>query len=545
MSRFGTLAVLRTVLADKVMRRVLLGYAGFSIGEQASWLALMLYAYEQGGIAETGAVASGLLVPAALGAPFIAVLPDRIPRLGVLTVGFALTAALELAVAATMLGGSNRFIVYALSGLLNVSLVFGVPAVVSQIPRLANRSDQLVAANAGLGLVTTLGHLAGPALAGVILIFGDVGHVMVFAAASTIGASALTLGQRSRVSTHPDDATESVMDSFTGGIRQLTRRRHLRTLVGLMSLTSVMEGALDVGLVAIVVELLRRSEASVSMLATALGVGGLLGSLFSLYFVDGRKRLSRGVITSSLLTAAMIAATGHSNSLVLTMAALVLTGMGMMMTSVGCQTMLQGLSPDDTLARIFGVLEGLKMAGLAVGGLLIARLAVSFGLTAALTWSAVATAIIVAIRARELSRIDAARLPVDPLLLASLRSVPAFAALPPYVIEQLASNMETRHFEADEVVVRRGDPGDCLYVISGGQAVVRLSNGRVIERGIGTYIGEIALLQGSGRTADVQAGTDGLSTYVLAGDVFLEAITQVPRSLARAEAEMTRRLSDD
>ncbi len=544
MTRFGTLAVVRTVLADTVLRRVLLGYAGFSIGEQASWLALMLYAYQQGGIAETGAVASALLVPAALGAPFIAVLPDRVPRLGVLTVGFALTAGLELAVAITMLGDADRFVVYGLGGLLNLSLVFGVPAVVAQIPRLATGSDQLVAANASLGLVTTLGHLAGPALAGLILIIGDVGHVLVFAAVATLVSSALTMGQESLASTHPDDVSESIIGSFTGGLRQLARQRHLRTLVGMMSLTSVVEGALDVGIVAIVVELLGRSEASVSVLATSLGVGALLGSLFSLVFVNGRQRLSRGVIVSSLLTAATIAATGQSSSITLTAVALVLAGAGLMMTSVGCQTMLQGLSPDDTLARIFGVLEGLKMTGLAVGGLVVSRLATSFGLPTALASLGLAAAVLVALWARGLSRIDGARVPVDPTVLASIRSVPTFAALPPYVIEQLAANLKPLRFEAGETVIRRGEPGDCLYVIAGGHAVIRLADGTTLERGAGTYLGEIALLRGSTRTADVHAGAAGLSTFVLDGPVFLEAVTRVPRSMARAEAEMARRLAN-
>ncbi len=55
-------------------------------------------------------------------------------------------------------------------------------------------------------------------------------------------------------------------------------------------------------------------------------------------------------------------------------------------------------------------------------------------------------------------------------------------------------------------------------------------------------IGYAELLRQTTRTADVHAGTDGVEVYWMDSDTFLAAMDGTPRSLARAQAEATRRL---
>jgi hypothetical protein len=59
----------RTVVADPNLRRVELAFLGFNMTEFATWIAILVYAYERGGAAAMGAVSVILLVPSAFVAP--------------------------------------------------------------------------------------------------------------------------------------------------------------------------------------------------------------------------------------------------------------------------------------------------------------------------------------------------------------------------------------------------------------------------------------------------------------------------------------------
>jgi CRP-like cAMP-binding protein len=90
------------------------------------------------------------------------------------------------------------------------------------------------------------------------------------------------------------------------------------------------------------------------------------------------------------------------------------------------------------------------------------------------------------------------------------------------------------------VILRRGDPGDALLLIETGQAEVQVADasGRPIVvglRGPGEYVGEIALINESVRTADVIARTPmtllrlGREPYIR----YLRHLVEVEQHLAR------------
>jgi len=76
-------------------------------------------------------------------------------------------------------------------------------------------------------------------------------------------------------------------------------------------------------------------------------------------------------------------------------------------------------------------------------------------------------------------------------------------------IDFLAKNAFKRGFFPDEHIVQRGEFGDSLYIIMDGEALVVLPDGRRVELHAGKYFGEMGLLGGRRRTADVIAGING------------------------------------
>ncbi|MBL4846079.1 MAG: protein kinase [Planctomycetes bacterium] len=94
-----------------------------------------------------------------------------------------------------------------------------------------------------------------------------------------------------------------------------------------------------------------------------------------------------------------------------------------------------------------------------------------------------------------------------------LRSIPAFRSLAERDLDRLSSQCESVKVVAKAQVIRRGDPGDAMFIVKEG--IVRIpildENGRekfVARLGKGEFFGEMALLTGEPRNADVFAESD-------------------------------------
>ena len=101
--------------------------------------------------------------------------------------------------------------------------------------------------------------------------------------------------------------------------------------------------------------------------------------------------------------------------------------------------------------------------------------------------------------------------------------------------ERLKDSMPARRLQADETLFRQGDPGDALYVVTGG-SITACSPGdhgthRYLSLSPGMMIGETALIDGRGRSADAVADVASV-VHVLAKDV-LERIARDDPELAR------------
>jgi CRP-like cAMP-binding protein len=96
-------------------------------------------------------------------------------------------------------------------------------------------------------------------------------------------------------------------------------------------------------------------------------------------------------------------------------------------------------------------------------------------------------------------------------------------------------------FAAGEDVIRQGDRGDRFYIVSDGEAEVRVDGRPVEPLHAGEFFGEIALLRDVPRTATVSARSD-LELLTLERDAFLSAVTGHPESADAAQAVVASRV---
>jgi len=117
-----------------------------------------------------------------------------------------------------------------------------------------------------------------------------------------------------------------------------------------------------------------------------------------------------------------------------------------------------------------------------------------------------------------------------------LKELGPFATLSPSSLAGIARMVQPRSFQAGERIIARGAPGDAMYIIRDGEVRVPIvdASGKetfVATLGRGQFFGEMSLMTGDPRAADVFA-TTAVSTLVIMKDAFREITRQTP-SLAR------------
>ena len=187
------------------------------------------------------------------------------------------------------------------------------------------------------------------------------------------------------------------------------------------------------------------------------------------------------------------------------------------------RTLLQRVSPPEVLGRVFGMLEAITMAGLALGALVIPPLIALGGPKAALVGCGALIVLVLVLGLRALRRVDrAAKVPIVEISL--LRITPLFATLPPLQLEGVAHALEPVEAPAGAAIIRQGDEGDRYYAIAAGEVEVVRDGVAVARLARGEGFGETALLRNAPRNATVTALTD-TKLYSLEKDPFIATIT--------------------
>jgi CRP-like cAMP-binding protein len=124
----------------------------------------------------------------------------------------------------------------------------------------------------------------------------------------------------------------------------------------------------------------------------------------------------------------------------------------------------------------------------------------------------------------------------------ALRRVPLFEELDTAELQAVADSMHEANVPAGAVVTAEGGPGDGFFVIESGEAQVTIDGRPRGAMTAGDYFGEIALLQGSDRTATVTATSD-LRCYALTPWDFRSLVEGNPSIAWKTLQSMAARLS--
>jgi uncharacterized membrane protein len=129
---------------------------------------------------------------------------------------------------------------------------------------------------------------------------------------------------------------------------------------------------------------------------------------------------------------------------------------------------------------------------------------------------------------------------------ANLRSVPLFSSLDSKATAELGEYLTIHDYPRSATIFRTGDPGDAMYLIDVGKVRINITDadGAVVtlaELGPGDFFGEMAMLDGQGRSANAMATEDARVAKLTRKD-FLSFMRSDPRVTLELLTALTARL---
>ncbi len=523
------------------LRRAQASLGAMWASESAFMVGLAGVAFRDGGVVAVGLVTGARMAAAALVAPFLATVADRVRRELVLT-GVGVVRALTLGAAAAVTAADGpATATYALAVVATIAQTLFRPAHSALLPALCTSPRQLTSANAVRAVLDSLATLGGPAVAAVLLAASGPAAVMAACAVAALLAGLVVVALPYHA---PPRAEAAAGAGVLRGFATIAADRDLALITGLGVVQTFTRGALTVLAVVVAIDLLDTGDPGVGVLNAAVGAGGLLGSAAAFALV-GRGGLATWFGVGIALFGAPLSVIGLAPEQAAAIVLLGLVGVGNALIDVAAFTLLARLADETVLARMFAGFEALLTLGVAAGGLLTPLVVELLGIRAALVGIGLLAPLAVAASWPALRRLND-RMSVRDADVEVLRSVGMLGALPVATIEQLGSGLEHTAFAPRATVFEQGDPGERFYIVESGRAEV-LIDGRVVRTlGRGDCFGEIALLRDLPRTATVRAAADAeLRVSVVRRGPYLTAVTGYPAAAAAGEALATSRLESD
>jgi MFS family permease len=377
-----------------------------ALGNGAAYVALLLIAYDRwhSPWAITLVLMADLL-PAMLLGPVFGAAADRWSRKACMViadllrfgafVGIALVDSIEVTLLLALLAGCG-------TGLFT-------PAALASLPGLV-RPERLPAATSVYGAIADLGFTVGPALAAVVLLFGNA-EQLTMVNGVTFGVSALVLARLAfgEAPAGVEEERRSLIAEAREGLAATAGMPGIRALLAVSAGALYFAGLFNVAELPFAEDILDSGDVGYSVLATAFGAGFISGSL------TGGKGAAPVVLKSRfgiglLVLGAGFVATGVAPGFAVALAAFALSGFGNGMVIVYERQLIQATVPDRLAGRIFGVKDALSawafgLAFVCAGGLItligVRELLIAAGIGGLVSWLVSRPALAHAFTARE------------------------------------------------------------------------------------------------------------------------------------------------
>jgi MFS family permease len=531
-------SALGAVARSENIRRVELAWGAAIGAEWAHFVALGVYAYEQGGASAVGLAGLVRLLPAAGVAPFAASLGDRFRRERLL-LAMSLLGSAALAGSAAAAFAGERVLVFAFAALIGLSSTLIRPALQALLPSLARTPEELIASNGATSTIESIGTLVGPLVAGVLVAVASTGVVFVVGSAALLVAAGLlarvTVEGRITLTASADEASPRRM--AIAGFRAVKNDADARLVVALVTAQAFVRGCLNVLIVVAVFRVLHGSAADVGYLTAAIGVGGLIGAIGAMTLGGRRLAVPFGLalVFWGLPIALMAPRPYFAAAIVL----LAIVGAANSVEDVAVFTLLQRIVPDALLTRVLGLVWGLAMGAVAVGSIAAPAVVAAVGPRLALILVGSILPLLTIAAYRRLVEIDKTVAPAPELEL--LEEVPMFSPLSIAAKERVAASLVRLSVPSGQLVIGAGDTGDRFYIVDDGEFDIE-AGGFHSTAHRADYFGEIALLRDVPRTASVAAAVDS-HLFALQRDDFLAAVTGHSVAHAKGQAVAEARLA--
>jgi voltage-gated potassium channel len=125
-----------------------------------------------------------------------------------------------------------------------------------------------------------------------------------------------------------------------------------------------------------------------------------------------------------------------------------------------------------------------------------------------------------------------------------LRGLPLFELCSKRDLRRIAAIAVERELDAGAELIREGEPAGEFYVVVEGEVDIRRRGRRVARLGEGSFVGEIALLSRSPRTATVIASTP-LRVLAISGRDFVALLDTLPELWLKVARTLADRVDAD
>jgi hypothetical protein len=308
--------------------------------------------------------------------------------------------------------------------------------------------------------------------------------------------------------------------------------------VALTCAQTLVAGASAVFVVAVAFDLVHLGAPGVGFLDSMLGVGALVGGFVALSRAS-RQQLGLDFCVGVILWSLPLVLVSVWPTAAVAVLVMLLLGLANPLVDVNLDTLLQRLTPDHLLGRVFGTLDSTYIASMALGAGIMPLLIELVGLRWGLGVLGLAVTLAVLPAVPRMRRLDQTLRAPEGLELVS--AVPMFAPLDRTALEGLARQLTRLDVAAGTTVFEEGDTGDQFFIIESGAVEVRHDGVLLRREEAGDYFGEIALLRDVPRTAQVLA----VEPTVLRGldrRAFLDAVLGNVEAVTAAETVVARRI---